>query len=79
MFDPEVAPILVKFLNEEKQKLNKKRMEEIALLKKNYNKIGAQIKNIVDAIAEGMYQPIMKDKIKKLENTKIKLSTDFLK
>ncbi|AFK85919.1 MULTISPECIES: recombinase family protein [Thermoanaerobacterium] len=70
IFDPEVAPILAKLLNEENQKLNKEKFEKIAALKKNYNKIESQIKNIVDAIAEGMYQPIMKEKMRELEDKK---------
>ncbi|WP_240495841.1 zinc ribbon domain-containing protein [Thermoanaerobacterium sp. PSU-2] len=70
IFDPEVAPILAKLLNEENQKLNKEKLEKITALKKNYNKIESQIKNIVDAIAEGMYQPIMKEKMRELEEKK---------
>ncbi|ABY92005.1 recombinase family protein [Thermoanaerobacter brockii subsp. lactiethylicus] len=67
VLDPKVAPVLAKLLNEENQKLNKERVEEITLLKKRYKEVEEQMKNIVEAIAQGMFQPIMKEKMNELE------------
>ena len=67
LFPQQLAPILARLLNEENQKLNREKAEEITFLKKRYKEVEEQMKNIVEAIAQGMFQPIMKEKMNELE------------
>lgn len=54
-------------------KINKKENAGILLLKKQYTCVKRNIRNIVDAIADGFYNDSVKDKLRKLEKEKADL------
>lgn len=71
IFNEEAIPVLVRKLNNINQKRTENQSGELKQAKEELASIDGKIKNIVDAIADGLYNSSLKDKLKELEERKV--------
>jgi len=71
---PELAAQAMRAHAEETNRLNRERRTNGEAWAVELEKTGKQIAQIVEAIADGMYHPSMKEKIEKLEARKAELT-----
>ncbi|MFB9948929.1 recombinase family protein [Rhizobium puerariae] len=74
MMSPEVASEAMRAYAEETNRLNRGRRSSADVWQAELGAVGKQIKQIVDAIADGMYHPSMKEKMTGLEARKAELT-----
>ena len=78
MMAPEVAAEAMRAYAEETNRLNRERRSNADAWQSELISVGKQITQIVDAIADGMYHPSMKEKMTELEARKAEL-TELMK
>lgn len=70
LFNSKTIDVLCDKIYEYAQKQNEDLLEDIKAFEKELSKIDTQINNMVEAIANGMFHPSMKEKMTVLENKK---------
>lgn len=75
IFNPKSIEHLSEQLMEHYEKIAKEDSSDLNLFKNRLSEIESKLNNIADAIADGMYNPTMKNAMAKLEDDKIKITT----
>lgn len=70
LFNDMIIPLLVKRINQYQMEMNSRSAQERTLTEKQLTQIDNQISNIVTAIADGMLQDVLKDKLLELHRSK---------
>lgn len=73
IFSDEGIPILVKKLNEANKQHLERKSKELHYARQRLSEVEKKIGNIVNAIADGLYSPTMKETLTKLEEEKAQL------
>ena len=77
IFSDEALPVLTEKLNELNQQRIQEGSHELEYARRQFEAVDRKIRNIIDAVADGLYNPAMKQTLTELEQQKVRLQAEI--